>query len=269
MVHSSKYTGVRWVESRNKFRAEIERDGVRFHLGYYDKEDEAGAAYKAAKEANNIYKWMAEQKKYGHGMPDAGSGFTTAAPIDLDNLVNQYKVPEPTESNPCFKLMGTVTGRINSDEANFEVLSSAKPVAGPTFPSSVISEGEAMKPGVPTSTLSDLVDEIMATWIDEGKSFSARNVTEEVRTRVNSGVVLLTDLSYDPNSKLKQWVEHDTIRPLVEENMRAYINTQDLLDYPPYESVVSGGYFLYQPKVTPKPKSGVVAWVLRMFGYQD
>jgi len=47
---SSKYIGVRWVENKNRFRAQIKVDGKCISLGSHVTEDAAGKAYnKAAK----------------------------------------------------------------------------------------------------------------------------------------------------------------------------------------------------------------------------
>lgn len=45
---SSKYRGVYWYKSKRKWRAQIETDGKRKHIGYFDSELEAARAYDLA-----------------------------------------------------------------------------------------------------------------------------------------------------------------------------------------------------------------------------
>lgn len=45
---TSRYTGVNWYKTRNKWHARITINSKRKHLGYFDDEDEAGAAYQKA-----------------------------------------------------------------------------------------------------------------------------------------------------------------------------------------------------------------------------
>jgi hypothetical protein len=42
---TSKYKGVYWSRGRKKWRAEIEHDGRKIHIGYYDYEFDAAIAY--------------------------------------------------------------------------------------------------------------------------------------------------------------------------------------------------------------------------------
>ncbi|WP_245118893.1 AP2 domain-containing protein [Hymenobacter volaticus] len=46
---TSKYLGVRWNKSRNKWVAQIKVNGKQHHLGYFTQEDDAAEAYKTAK----------------------------------------------------------------------------------------------------------------------------------------------------------------------------------------------------------------------------
>lgn len=48
LPRSSKHKGVTWYKAYQKWSANIMRDGVRYHLGYFLTEDEAGAAYNNA-----------------------------------------------------------------------------------------------------------------------------------------------------------------------------------------------------------------------------
>lgn len=68
---TSTYVGVYWAKSRDRWRAQIQHDGVRTGLGYYDTEIEASKAYQSAlskiKDGSfdcNDYKpkWMSEYK---------------------------------------------------------------------------------------------------------------------------------------------------------------------------------------------------------------
>lgn len=53
---TSKYKGVSWHESRNKWTAQIHADGVKYHLGYFMSEVVAAKAYnKAAEEFHEGY----------------------------------------------------------------------------------------------------------------------------------------------------------------------------------------------------------------------
>ena len=60
---SSKYKGVRWVGSRNKYRAEICFENKRFDLGYFVKEVDAAIAYNnKAKELFGEFAFLNEIK---------------------------------------------------------------------------------------------------------------------------------------------------------------------------------------------------------------
>ena len=46
--------GYSWIKSKNKWRSSIKSDHIQYHLGYYDTEEEARAAYLKAKEELHI-----------------------------------------------------------------------------------------------------------------------------------------------------------------------------------------------------------------------
>lgn len=57
---SSKYRGVDWRKDRGKWRAQyINLDNKKVHIGYFDSEEEAGAAYQ--EKASEIIKILEEQ----------------------------------------------------------------------------------------------------------------------------------------------------------------------------------------------------------------
>lgn len=43
---SSKYIGVVWSKDKNKWKSEIRKDGIRYHVGYFKNEKEAHLAYR-------------------------------------------------------------------------------------------------------------------------------------------------------------------------------------------------------------------------------
>jgi hypothetical protein len=45
---TSQYKGVYWDKNAGKWRAQITRDGIREHLGYFTSERKASQAYNAA-----------------------------------------------------------------------------------------------------------------------------------------------------------------------------------------------------------------------------
>lgn len=45
---TSQYKGVRWMKRRNTWHARIKKDGVEYHLGYFDDERDAARAYNNA-----------------------------------------------------------------------------------------------------------------------------------------------------------------------------------------------------------------------------
>lgn len=45
---TSKYKGVRWVDSAQKWKVEIQVNGKKKHIGYYANEDEAARRYNRA-----------------------------------------------------------------------------------------------------------------------------------------------------------------------------------------------------------------------------
>lgn len=48
MTGSSKHRGVTWVERRQRWQAQITRNGINRFLGYFSEERDAAAAYEAA-----------------------------------------------------------------------------------------------------------------------------------------------------------------------------------------------------------------------------
>jgi len=54
---SSKYRGVGWHKSRNKWRARISVNNKLLHLGHFDDELEAANAYREAKEKYHPFFW--------------------------------------------------------------------------------------------------------------------------------------------------------------------------------------------------------------------
>ena len=54
---SSKYRGVSWQKSRNKWRAEIGANNKRVYLGSFDDELDAANAYREAKEKYHPFYW--------------------------------------------------------------------------------------------------------------------------------------------------------------------------------------------------------------------
>ena len=57
ITSSSKFKGVSWHKSRNKWRAYINLDNIQYHLGYFNDEIEAAKAYNI--KAEILYKQFA------------------------------------------------------------------------------------------------------------------------------------------------------------------------------------------------------------------
>ena len=50
----SKYPGISWYKRDNKWRAECQMNGIKYHLGYFDDELEAAKAYQDFCEKHNL-----------------------------------------------------------------------------------------------------------------------------------------------------------------------------------------------------------------------
>ena len=81
---SSKYTGVSFVKSMSKWKAEIKIDGKTRHIGYYEKEEEAAIDY-----ARAVFKYQGED-----ALDKAREYRKSALVIDLSDVPIQPPIPK-------------------------------------------------------------------------------------------------------------------------------------------------------------------------------
>jgi hypothetical protein len=104
---SSKYRGVIWHKSRNKWEAKIMYDGKQHHLGSFEDEEEAAKAYDRAARAHQgnaakpNFEQPAKQHRGGGGTARNSAEYVILLSSSSSSLPSPRKRPRAKQSNPA------------------------------------------------------------------------------------------------------------------------------------------------------------------------
>ena len=90
---------------------------------------------------------------------------------------------------------------------------------------------------IPEYTLSEVVKFVINNWLEAGTSFSAHQVTEEIRRQTNAGEYFVEDADMRPDGKLE--IIHDEVKSVIDSLYQAREIECD--------KKFNGTYFVYSP----------------------